>query len=169
MEKKRGWGDAMKIPPTAKKIFTHRYLALVLRFYIAWLFIDAGMYKINYAAEFAQTIASYQMVPYWGVNFMAIAMPWIEIICGILLVCGIRVRSSIVIAGALLVMFTLGIVINLLRNSPISCGCFHSGGDTISWQTLMRDLLWVGMTVHVFFYDAVFRLESKFDWFVKEI
>ena len=159
----------MKISAYATTLITHRYLALVLRFYIAWLFIDAGMYKINYAAEFAETIASYRIVPYWAVNFMAISMPWIEIICGILLVCGIRVRSSIVIAGTLLVMFTLGIAINLLRNTPISCGCFDSMGEIISWRTLVRDLLWVAMTVHVFFYDSIFRLERKFDWFVKEI
>jgi len=151
------------------KLFTHRYLALGLRFYIAWLFIDAGMYKINYAAEFAETIASYRIVPYWAVNFMAISMPWIEIICGILLICGIRVRSCAVVAGSLLVMFTVGIAINLLRNAPISCGCFSSMGDAISWRILLRDIIWVAMTVHIFFYDSIFQLERKFDWFVKEI
>ena len=159
----------MKILAYVKTLLTHRYLALALRLYIAWLFIDAGMYKINYAAEFAESIASYRMAPYWVVNFMAITMPWIEIICGMLLVCGIRVRSAIVIAGLLLVMFTFGIAINLLRNAPISCGCFSSLGETISWRTLLRDLIWVGMAVHVFFYDTIFRLERKFDWLVKEI
>lgn len=169
MGKNRDGVGTMKLRAHAATLVTHRYLALGLRLYIAWLFIDAGMYKINYAAEFAETIASYRMVPYWAVNFMAISMPWIEIICGILLVCGIRVRSSIVIAGSFLIMFTLGIAINLLRNSPITCGCFNSMGEVISWQTLMRDLLWVGMAVHIYFYDSIFRLERKFDWFVKEI
>lgn len=159
----------MKKQSYAAKLFTHPYLALVLRLYMAWLFIDAGMYKINYMAEFSETIAGYQMVPYWGVNFMAVTMPWIEIICGILLVCGIRVRSAITVTGALLVMFTLGVVVNLLRNSPISCGCFQSGGDAISWKTLMRDIVWIGMAVHIFFYDSVFRLERKIDGLVKEI
>ncbi|MCD4721656.1 MAG: DoxX family membrane protein [Desulfobacula sp.] len=159
----------MKIFALATTLATHRYLALVLRLYIAWLFIDAGMYKINYTAEFAETIASYRMAPYWAVNFMAITMPWIELVCGILLVCGIRVRSSIVIAGLFLAIFTVGIAVNLVWDSPISCGCFHSMGDDISWSTLLRDLIWVGMTVHVFFYDTIFRLERKFDWFSKEI
>ncbi|MBU1697393.1 MAG: DoxX family membrane protein, partial [Proteobacteria bacterium] len=158
----------MKILAYAKILVTNRYLALALRLYIAALFIYAGMHKINYTAEFAETIASYRMAPYWAVNFMAIVMPWIELICGILLVCGIRVRSSIVIAGSFLIIFTMGIAINLLRNAPISCGCFHSMGDTISWYTLVRDLIWVGMTMHVFFYDTIFRMERKFDWFVKE-
>jgi len=159
----------MKMLVYAKTMVTHRYLALILRLYIAGLFIYAGMYKINYTAEFAETIASYRMVPYWIVNFMAITMPWIELICGILLVCGIRVRSSIVIAGSFLVIFTVSIAVNLLWDAPISCGCFNSMGESISWLTLVRDLTWVGMTVHVFFYDTIFRLERKFDWSFKEI
>ncbi len=153
----------------AKWLVTHPYVALALRLYIAGLFIHAGMNKVNYTAEFAETIASYRMAPYWAVNFMAVVMPWVELICGILLVCGIRVRSSIVVAGALLVMFTAGILVNLVRNSPISCGCFHTMGEAISWRTLVRDLIWTGMAVHIFFYDKVLRLERKLDGVVKEL
>jgi len=159
----------MKIPPITGRLLTHPYLALILRLYVAGLFIYAGMYKINYAAEFAETIASYRLVPYWGVNFMAVTLPWIEVICGILLVCGIRVRSAITVAGCLLVTFTLAIAVNLIWQAPISCGCFHTLEDTISWKTLMRDLIWVAMAVHVYRYDRVFRLERKLDWMVKEI
>ncbi|WP_300460452.1 MauE/DoxX family redox-associated membrane protein [Desulfobacula sp.] len=159
----------MKILAVAKLLVTHRYLALALRLYIAGLFIYAGMYKINYTAEFSETIASYRMVPYWAVNFMAVVMPWIELICGILLVCGIRVRSAIVIVGFFLVLFTVGIAINLLWNAPISCGCFHTLGDAISWRTLVRDLIWVAMALQVYFYDSIFHMEKKFDTFIKEI
>jgi uncharacterized membrane protein YphA (DoxX/SURF4 family) len=153
----------------AKTILTHPCLALALRLYIAGLFIYAGMYKINYAAEFAETVASYRMVPYWGVNFMAITMPWTELIVGILLVCGIRVRSAIVVTAALLVMFTVGVAVNLIWKAPIDCGCFHTLGDTISWKTLARDVIWIAMAVHVYFYDRIFRLERKLDGIAKEM
>jgi len=159
----------MKVPTKIKAMLTHPYLALVLRLYIAGLFIYAGMVKINYTAEFAETIASYRMVPYWGVNVMAITMPWIELISGILLICGIRVRSAIVVTGTLLVMFTVGVAVNLIWKAPIDCGCFHTLGDTISWKTLVRDLIWIAMAVHVFFYDRIFRLERKLDWIAKEM
>lgn len=152
-----------------RRIVTHPYIALILRLYIAGLFIYAGMVKINYTAEFAETIASYRMVPYWAVNAMAVTMPWIELISGILLLSGIRVRSAIVVIGSLLVIFAVGIAANLIWKAPIDCGCFRTLGDAISWKTLVRDLVWVAMAVHVFFYDRYFRLEYKLDGIAREI
>lgn len=151
-----------------KKGLTHRYLAFVFRLYIAGLFIYASMYKINYTAEFAETIASYQIVPYWGVNILAVVLPWIELICGILLFAGIRVRSATAILSFLLLGFTIGIYINLVRGSPISCGCFHTIGESISWRTLVRDVIWMGMAIHIFFFDKIFHLGQTFSFTLKE-
>jgi hypothetical protein len=66
-------------------------------------------------------------------------------------------------------MFTEGIAVNLVWKAPIDCGCFHTLGDTISWKTLVRDLIWIAMAVHVFFYDKVLHLERKLDWIAKEM
>ena len=158
----------MKTATPWARIITHPCLALLLRLYIAGLFVYAGMYKINYTAEFAETIASYRLVPYWGVNLMAITLPWIELISGILLICGIRVRSTLVVVGLLLVAFTVGIAVNLIWKSPIACGCFQTLDDPISWKTLVRDLLWIAMVIHVYRYDRIFRLEPRFDRLFKE-
>ncbi len=159
----------MKVIKFLIKVFTHPYLAFIFRLYIAGLFIYASMYKINYTAEFAETIASYRMVPYWAISFSAITLPWIELICGILLAAGIRIRSASLIIFFLLTLFTFGIFINLLRDSPISCGCFHTIGEKISWLTFFRDVIWVFMTIHIFFYDKLFHLEKRFSLIFKEI
>lgn len=152
-----------------KSWLTHPYLALAFRIYLGALFIYASMYKINYTAEFAETIASYQIIPFWAVNSMAIVLPWIELISGILLLAGLRTRSVALIIAFLLILFTAAIVINVLRGSDIGCGCFHSLEETMDWWTVLRDLIWFGMAIHVFYYDRAFQFERRFFRMVKEI
>jgi uncharacterized membrane protein YphA (DoxX/SURF4 family) len=159
----------MKAILFVKKIFTHRYLALALRLYIGGLLIYASMYKINYPGEFAEIIASYQIAPYWAVNISAVVLPWVELISGVLLIAGIRARSAAVIISLLMIMFAIAMFINLMRDAPISCGCFHAIGETISWWTLGRDIIWVIMTIHILLFDKAFHLENRFTLAIREI
>lgn len=143
-------------------LLTSPWLALAFRLYIGGVFIFASMNKVIYPAEFAETIASYQLVPYWGVNFSAAVLPWLEMVCGVLLVLGVRVKSAALIISLLLVAFTLAIAVNLARGTPIGCGCFSSLEDEMSLMTLLRDLIWLGMSLHVFFWDRIYQLERSF-------
>lgn len=153
----------MTFPLFLKGFLTHRYLALAFRIYIGIIFIYASMYKIVYTAEFAETIAGYQIVPYWVVNIMAIVLPWIELISGIMLIAGIRTRSAALTIVVLIFLFSFAILINLIKGSAISCGCFHhSLNEVMSWWTFLRDLIWGGMTLQVFFFDRVFQFEKRF-------
>jgi len=151
----------MKTPDRILRILKHPYVALALRVYIGGLFVYASLHKINHAAEFAEIIAGYQMVPYWAVNIMAASLPWVELVCGALLITGIRARSAAVLIGFLLVLFTCGIVVNLTRGTPVSCGCFSALSDEMSFRTILRDLVWAAMTLHVFLYDRLFHLDRK--------
>lgn len=149
-----------------KKAVAHPVLGLLLRIYIGAIFITASMYKINYPGEFAETIASYQIVPFWGVNLMALIMPWTELICGLMLVLGLRTRAMAVLAGSMLVVFCVAIVATLARGIPIGCGCFTSIEDPLSWITLLRDLLWLAMTAQVIWFPSALQLE---DWLLRSL
>lgn len=155
--------------PALKRLLVHPWLAFAFRLYIGGLFIYASVYKINYPAEFAGSIASYEIVPYWAVGVMAVVMPWLELLCGVTLVAGIRPKASTLVLGGLLVMFTVAVFITLLRGVPIGCGCFHTLEDQISWRTVVRDLIWLGMTAHVYYFDRAFHLEHLFLVKVKEL
>ena len=152
-----------------KTILTHPLLALALRLYMGGVFLYASMGKITYTGEFANTIASYSILPYWLVNFTAVVLPWIELICGILLLAGIRVKTAALSIIAMLAVFASAIGVNLLRGTPIGCGCFSSLEDAMSLMTLLRDLIWLGMTLHVFYYDRWFQLERKLLLSIKEV
>ncbi len=159
----------MRALEIARSMLTHRLMALGFRLYLGALFIYASVYKINYTAEFAETIANYQLVPYWAVNPMAIVLPWLELIAGLLLVAGIRSKAAAALISFLLSLFTVVVLITLARDIPIGCGCFHSLEDPISWKTVVRDLCWLIMALHVYRYDSAFQLERKFLFTLKEM
>jgi putative oxidoreductase len=141
--------------PPVKRFLTSPYLSLVLRLYIGYVFIDASASKIHYPAEFAESLAAYQIIPYWFVNFTALFMPWLELTCGLFLILGLRTKVVTSVIASLLVVFTFAILINLIKGSPISCGCFENVDHPIGWQDIARDAGWLVLTIQIFFFDKI--------------
>lgn len=148
---------------------THPGFGFMLRLYVGGVFVYASMYKINYPGEFAETIASYQLAPFWAVNPMAVIMPWAELIAGLLLVLGFRTKAAAGLIAAMLAMFSLAIALTLLRGIPIGCGCFTSAEEPLGWGTLLRDLIWLAMTLQVYRFPSALRLETRLLAAFKEI
>ena len=163
----------MKDISLLKRFFTHPYFVLILRLYIGGLFIYAGISKINNIGQFTVAIATYGIVSYSTAEIMAIVLPWVELISGIFLVAGIGAPFCAAIIGLLLALFSIAILINLIRDVPLHCGCFRGSparvSDFISWWEFARDLIWLIITLHVFFFDKSFHLESRSSSLLKRI
>jgi len=92
---------------------------------------------------------------------MALVMPWAELVSGILMVLGVRTKSAAAAIVGMLVMFSLAILITLLRGIPIGCGCFTSVEEPLGWMTLGRDLVWLIMALHVYIFPSALQLEGR--------
>jgi len=104
----------------------NKYLLLAYRIFLGAFFIFSSIDKINDPESFAVSIENYRLFPVFIVNVIAITLPWIELVTGLLILMGIRVKENSFIINILLVTFNLLLIIALLRGLDIDCGCFGS-------------------------------------------
>ena len=125
------------------KILSNKYTLLALRLVLGGVFIYASVYKIAEPADFARSIYNYRMMPEATINLMAIVMPWLELISGILIIIGPFVRGSALLIGLMLLVFVIAISSAIARGLDISCGCFKvgEGGRLVGLETLVEDIL----------------------------
>jgi uncharacterized membrane protein YphA (DoxX/SURF4 family) len=102
------------------------------------LFLYSGYIKIQAPLQFAVTITGYKLVPDSVVFPLATYFPWVEIVLGLLLLNGWKIRYVASGAAGLLVVFTAILTITYLRGIEANCGCF-SFDDRISPKTIARD------------------------------
>lgn len=107
-----------------------KYLLLLIRICLGFVFVYAAVSKIADAEVFAQSIDNYKLLPLFVINFLAIVLPWIELTAGLFLIFGILVKENAVIINAMLLVFIIAIAISLARGLNIECGCFGTQAGT---------------------------------------
>lgn len=128
-----------------------RALALVVRLVVGGIFLYAGLVKLRDPVAFAGSISAYRILPYFANFVLAAVLPWLEIICGALLVAGMRFRGATAVLLLLNFLFIGALVSVLVRGLDIDCGCFRQGGGATSpWVALGRDILLMGALLLVF-------------------
>ena len=110
-----------------------------LRILLAGVFLFAAYSKLKQSyLVFAMSIDSYQLLPEWAVLAVARSLPIIELLIGIGLLIGWKLRQ-VAFAGMVLLLFFFGILVfSYGKGMAIDCGCFGVG-EALSAKTLLRD------------------------------
>jgi len=115
------------------------------------LFIYASIDKIADPAYFAGTIQNYQLIPVWLINISAITLPWLELLCGVLLLTGVWHRSASLIITLLMIVFIIAISSAIFRGLDIECGCYGSG-TSADWTRIVEDFFLLAFSLQILFY-----------------
>ncbi|MBI1805743.1 MAG: DoxX family membrane protein [Ignavibacteria bacterium] len=134
-------------------VLSNTYLSLFSRVVLGVVFIIASIDKIVAPDAFAANVQAYELVPYALVNITALVIPWIELICGIFLLGGVRVQSCSAVLSALLLIFIIAMMTALVRELKIDCGCFgKEHASPVSWMRVLEDVGLFVLGAHLFFF-----------------
>ena len=102
-------------------------------------------------------VRAYRLLPVGIANFFGLALPWLEIGAGILLIIGITVRYASIFGGALMLLFVGAISQAWARGLSIDCGCFGGGGEVAAGHTqylqeILRDLGLTAAAIFLYLY-----------------
>jgi len=128
----------------------NKHILLFFRLVVGGVFIWAGLLKIFDPLGFAQNIANYRIFSQSVSLFLALILPWIEVICGLLLVMGIfRETASFMLSSSLVVFLGL-IIVTLIRGLDIDCGCFGNLNRSVDYKLLLMDCVLLFFSLNIF-------------------
>jgi len=119
-----------------------KYLEIIIRTVLGFIFLYASLDKIIYPQKFAEVIYNYRLMPIELLNICAIIVPWIEAFIGVSLLIGFRVDVSAFMLSVITFFFILMIISAIVRGLNIECGCFSldAEGSLVSWKRVIEDV-----------------------------
>ena len=114
------------------------------RLFLGVVLIWAGASKIGHPLTAQRAVQAYEIFPDAVANTIGLALPFLEVVLGVLLVLGLFTRPVAIVSTLLMVAFIVGIGQAWARGLTIDCGCFGGGGaigakDTKYPQEIARD------------------------------
>jgi len=137
------------------------YVYHTCRIILALVFIIASIEKIQRPWDFGRAIFVYDMMNGWMAYFispMAIIMPMLELVTGVLLLANRLVRPSALLILAMNIVFVIAILSAMMRGMDIDCGCGLDvgvlaiiAGTQADAGSLVRDFVIIAMNLVVLF------------------
>ena len=101
------------------------YVALALRLALGGWFVWSGYQKVfvHGLDDFTRAVANYKMVYAPWDAVVAYTIPWLEMVCGLLVIIGLWKRGALWGLAGLVAGFAVGVAHAQANNLNIACGC----------------------------------------------
>ncbi len=101
-------------------------LQTIVRSVIALILIWAGLSKLGDPVSAYTALLAYQLpAPAILLKLVAVALPWLELLCGLMLLINFHRHTATLATGMLFAAFLLAVGQAVLRGLDIACGCFN--------------------------------------------
>jgi len=110
--------------PAAGPLVLQKRLRLVLSLLFGGVFFLAGSLKVRDPQLFTMQVRSFEMLPDPWNAALALALPWMEILCGLAVITGDLRRGALVLLNGTLVVFLAVLGWTISTGKQVDCGCF---------------------------------------------
>lgn len=120
---------------------------------LAIVFLLSSLPKLRQPRRFARGVVEYRILPSNVAYLFGLALVPTEVFLAASLLTGWLATLALPVATGLMLVFFVGVAVNLRRGRRIACGCFGQDSEEISPRTLARLLLLLsvaGMLLTVF-------------------
>lgn len=138
-------------------------ILFIIRLFVGGLFIFSGLIKVNdpvgtaikleeYFDVFSNDIASFFYL------FKEIALPLAvflvvaEVVLGVMLILGVRLRITVWALGLMIVFFTFLTFYSAYFNKVTDCGCFGDAIKLTPWESFTKDVILLVLIAVLFIY-----------------
>jgi uncharacterized membrane protein YphA (DoxX/SURF4 family) len=104
-------------------------IGLAARLFLGVVLIWAGVAKVGRPLTSERAVQAFEIFPMELAGWIGLALPFVEIVLGVLLVLGLFTRPVAIVATLLMLAFIVGISQAWARGLTIDCGCFGGGGQ----------------------------------------
>jgi len=124
------------------------YLISVIRVFVGLLFIISGLIKLNDPVGFAFKLEEYFSPAVFNMDFLmpyaftfAVIIVIAEVILGLALILGNKVKLTLALLLAMIVFFTFLTWYSAFYNKVTDCGCFGDAIKLTPWESFTKDVI----------------------------
>jgi len=150
-------------------------LTTILRIAMGLLYIYSGFFKALDLEEFGRVITLYDISPEILVPYGAVLFPFLELIIGLLLLFGFKIKASSFLSIILMIFWIILISISIYRGKSFDCGCFELNRfgitEEIGFTVVFRDIVFLLILLAIFYARKHILSVDKLieEWYLKNL